>query len=41
MVAAGQINLEPIVSRVSPLEGWRDSFDGMHSGRYVKAVLQP
>jgi len=41
LLAAGQINLEPIVSRVSPLEEWRDSFDGMHSGRYVKAVLQP
>ena len=41
LLASGQINLEPIVSRVSPLAGWRDSFDGMHSGRYVKAVLQP
>ena len=41
LLASGQINLEPIVSRVSALEGWRDSFDGMHSGRYVKAVLQP
>ena len=41
LLAAGQINLEPIVSRVSALDGWRDSFDGMHSGRYVKAVLQP
>jgi alcohol dehydrogenase/L-iditol 2-dehydrogenase len=41
LLAAGQINLEPIISRVSPLEGWRDSFDGMHSGRYVKAVLLP
>ena len=41
LLAGGQINLAPIVSRVSPLEGWRDAFDGMHSGRYVKAVLQP
>jgi alcohol dehydrogenase/L-iditol 2-dehydrogenase len=41
LLAAGQINLDPIVSRVSALAGWRDSFDGMHSGRYVKAVLQP
>jgi threonine dehydrogenase-like Zn-dependent dehydrogenase len=41
LLAAGQVNLEPIISRVSPLAGWRDSFDGMHSGRYVKAVLQP
>jgi L-iditol 2-dehydrogenase len=41
LLAAGQINLVPIVSRVSALDGWRDSFDGMHTGRYVKAVLQP
>ena len=41
LLAAGQINLDPIVSRVSALEGWRDCFDGMHTGRYVKAVLQP
>jgi L-iditol 2-dehydrogenase len=41
MLDSGQINLEPIVSCVSPLASWQDCFDGMHSGRYVKAVLQP
>ncbi|HKP11192.1 MAG TPA: zinc-binding dehydrogenase [Blastocatellia bacterium] len=41
MLASGQINLGPIVSCVSPLAAWRDCFDGMHTGRYVKAVLQP
>jgi L-iditol 2-dehydrogenase len=41
LLAAGQVNLEPIVSCVSPLATWRDGFDGMHTGRYVKAVLQP
>ena len=41
MLASGQINLEPIVSCVAPLIDWRDCFDGMHTGRYVKAVLQP
>jgi alcohol dehydrogenase/L-iditol 2-dehydrogenase len=41
MLAAGQINLQPIISRVAPLDEWRDCFDGMHDGRYVKAVLQP
>jgi L-iditol 2-dehydrogenase len=41
LLAAGQINLDPIVSCVSPLKGWQDCFDGMHTGRYVKAVLQP
>lgn len=41
LLAGGQINLGPIVSCVSPLAGWQDCFDGMHTGRYVKAVLQP
>ena len=41
LLATGQINLAPIISRVSPLADWRESFDGMHTGRYVKAVLQP
>jgi alcohol dehydrogenase/L-iditol 2-dehydrogenase len=41
LLAAGQINLAPIISRISPLADWRDGFDGMHTGRYVKAVLQP
>ena len=41
LLAQGQINLAPIVSCVSPLGGWKDCFEGMHTGRYVKAVLQP
>lgn len=41
LLAAGQVNLAPIVSRVAPLDAWRDCFDGMSTGRYVKAVLQP
>jgi alcohol dehydrogenase/L-iditol 2-dehydrogenase len=41
LLAGGQINLEPIISCVSPLALWRECFDGMHTGRYVKAVLQP
>lgn len=41
LLAGGQINLAPIVSCVSPLAGWKDCFDGMHTGRYVKTVLQP
>ncbi len=41
LLAAGQINLDPIISRVAPLDNWRDCFDGMHTGRYVKAVLEP
>jgi len=41
LLAEGRINLGPIVSRVSALDGWRESFEGMHGGRYVKAVLEP
>jgi alcohol dehydrogenase/L-iditol 2-dehydrogenase len=41
LLAAGQINLEPIISRVAPLNDWRPCFDGMHSGEYVKTVLLP
>jgi L-iditol 2-dehydrogenase len=41
MLASGQINLKPIISRVAELEDWRDCFDGMHNGNYVKTVLQP
>jgi alcohol dehydrogenase/L-iditol 2-dehydrogenase len=41
MLASGQINLKPIISRIAHLEDWRDCFDGMQNGKYVKAVLQP
>jgi L-iditol 2-dehydrogenase len=41
MLASGQINLDPIISQVAPIQDWKDCFDGMHDGKYVKAVLQP
>jgi alcohol dehydrogenase/L-iditol 2-dehydrogenase len=41
MLATEQINLKPIISTVSALQSWKDCFDGMHEGKYVKAVLQP
>ena len=41
MLASGQIDLDPILSRVAPLQDWRECFDGMHSGELVKAVLVP
>lgn len=41
MLASGQINLEPIISMTTTLEEWRDCFEGMDSGKYVKAVLTP
>ncbi len=41
MLASGQINLEPVISRVGGLEDWKDCFDGMHDGNYVKSVIRP
>ncbi len=41
MLAAGKINLEPVISQITDLQGWQDSFEGMHDGKYVKAVLRP
>jgi alcohol dehydrogenase/L-iditol 2-dehydrogenase len=41
MLAAGQINLKPIISRVAGLENWQTCFEGMYDGTYVKTVLQP
>lgn len=41
LLARNQINLEQIINRVAPLDSWRDCFDRMHSGEWVKAVLQP
>ncbi len=41
MLDARQINLDPIISRIASFSDWKDCFDGMHDGKYVKAVLQP
>jgi L-iditol 2-dehydrogenase len=41
MIASGQIDLEPVISCVAPLEGWHECFEKMEAGEYVKAVLKP
>lgn len=41
MIVSGQIDLDPVVSRVAPLQEWRDCFERMEHGEYVKAVLIP
>ena len=41
MLASGQLDISPIVSRVAPLTDWRDCFEKMLHGEYVKAVLNP
>ena len=41
MLTARQINLDPIITQVATLDHWKDCFDGMYNGNYVKAVLRP
>ena len=41
MLSARQIDLDPIISQVAALDRWKECFDGMHTGKYVKAVLRP
>jgi threonine dehydrogenase-like Zn-dependent dehydrogenase len=41
LIAIGKIDLDPILSRLAPLDGWREIFDAMHSGEIVKGVLRP
>jgi alcohol dehydrogenase/L-iditol 2-dehydrogenase len=41
MLTARQINLGPIITEVTTLDHWKDCFDGMYTGKYVKAVLCP
>ena len=41
MMGTGQLDPRPYLSKVSPLEDWKPSFDGMHEGALIKAVLTP
>ncbi len=41
MIASGQIDLNPVISRVANLAEWSDCFERMEHGEYVKAVLTP
>lgn len=41
MLASGQLDISPIVSKVAGLESWQQCFEGMLRGTYVKAVLNP
>ena len=41
MIVSGQIDLEPVISHVAPLNRWLDNFEKMEGGEYVKAVLTP
>jgi L-iditol 2-dehydrogenase len=41
MMASGQLDVRPLISKTAPLENWQDCFEKMHQGDYVKAVLLP
>ena len=41
MLASGQIALDAVISHIAPLDEWRDCFERMHEGEFVKAVLKP
>jgi alcohol dehydrogenase/L-iditol 2-dehydrogenase len=41
LLAAGQLDVRPLISRVAPLEDWRSCFEGMAEGTLLKAVLKP
>jgi L-iditol 2-dehydrogenase len=41
LLATGQLDVEPIIGGVWPLEKWREAFESMHSGVICKAVLEP
>lgn len=41
MIVSGQINLEPVISRLAELSEWLECFEQMDRGELVKAVLTP
>lgn len=41
LLASGQLDVEPIIGGIWPLEQWREAFETMHSGVIAKAVLEP
>jgi L-iditol 2-dehydrogenase len=41
MLASGQLDLDPVLNRVAPLNEWKSCFDDMHRAEIVKAVLKP
>jgi L-iditol 2-dehydrogenase len=41
LVTDGKINVDPLISRIAPLEGWHEAFSKMEERVEVKAVLTP
>jgi len=40
MLVSGQLDLDPVISRVCDLPHWHECFEKMEAGEYVKAVLK-
>jgi alcohol dehydrogenase/L-iditol 2-dehydrogenase len=41
LLAAGKLDVSPIIGGVWPLEEWREAFEAMHSGKILKALIKP
>lgn len=41
LMAARQLDVDPLVGGVMPLDKWEEAFEAMHAGQLVKAVLIP
>ena len=41
LLSTGQLNLDLVMNRISPLAEWREAFEEMHAGKIVKGVLLP
>lgn len=39
MIVSGQLDIDPVISRVCDLPHWQECFEKMEAGEYVKAVL--
>lgn len=41
LLAAGKLDVAPIIGGVWTLDKWREAFEAMHSGRILKALIKP
>jgi len=41
LLETGQLDVDPLVDGVMPLDAWEDAFERMHGCEYVKIVLRP
>lgn len=41
LLANGDLNVQPIIGGVWPIEQWHEAFEKMHKGEVVKSVLKP